>query len=195
MPESQTNPVSRPAIAAIVHPGDDHADALLHALVPRLRGRGWRVRGLIQALRAPGQDPKQMSLVDLDDERSRYLISQPLGPSACGSCNLDAGGVVAASAVLRRVLDEGAELVIANRFGTLEAGGSGLASEMLALMAAPIPLLTVVKPAYLEAWRAFTGGEATELAPSMEALEAWCATLGPVAPRPGGTAVDAGTNA
>lgn len=168
---------SAPTMAAIVHTEDDPADALLRELAQRLRARGWRVRGLVQAPRAPGQGPKQMALIDLDDARNRYSISQPLGPSACGSCNLDPAGVAAASAVLRRVLAEGADLAIANRFGTLESTGGGLAGEMLALMAAPIPLLTVVKPPYLDAWRAFTGGLAAELPPRPDALEAWCATL------------------
>lgn len=176
MPSSDTPrhaPPSRP-IAAVVHADDGGVDTLLADFAADLRQAGWRVRGLVQPPREPGRE-KQMVLVDLDT-RVRYDISQPLGPGACG-CSLDPAGVAAASAVLRRALAEGADLVLANRFGTLEAGGNGLAAEMLALMIEPVPLLTVVNRRYLAAWRAFTGGMGVELPPRPEALRAWFADL------------------
>lgn len=158
-------------MAAVVHGDGEDTDALLIRFATDLRAAGWRVRGLVQPPRAPGQE-KQMLLLDLDDADARYDISQPLGPGACG-CSLDPAGVAAASAVLRRALAEGADLVLANRFGTLEASGRGLAAEMLALMAEPVPLLTVLNPRYLDAWRDFTGGIGAELPPRIEALQAW----------------------
>lgn len=162
------SPVPAPTIAAIIHADDTPVDALLGQLADELRQAGWRVRGLVQPPRTPEQK-KQMVLLDVEPPHTRYDISQPLGPGACG-CSLDPAGVAAASAVLRRALEQGADLVLANRFGTLEATGSGLASEMLALMAESIPLLTVVNRRYLEAWRDFTGGAGVELPPRMEAL-------------------------
>jgi hypothetical protein len=75
--------------------------------------------------------------------------------------------------VLRRALQEPAELAIANRFGTLESEGGGMADELLALMMAGIPLLTAVKLPYLPAWREFTGGLSAELPAEADALERW----------------------
>ncbi|MGV8960674.1 MAG: DUF2478 domain-containing protein [Stenotrophomonas sp.] len=161
-----------PAIAAIVHDTAAGADAVLAAFALRLRDAGWRVRGLVQLPREGQSDGKRMTLVDLDDAARHFPISQDLGPGARGCC-LDPAGVSAASGVLRRVLGEGADLAIANRFGTLEASGQGLAAEMLALMAAQIPLLTVVNARYLQDWRAFTGHSGVELEPDDPALQAW----------------------
>ncbi len=163
-------PPSAP-MAAVVHGEGDDADALLIHFAAESRAAGWRVRGLVQPPRAPDRR-KQMILLDLDDENARYDISQPLGPGACGCC-LDPAGVAAASAVLRRALVQGADLVLANRFGTLEAAGGGLAAEMLMLMVEQVPLLTVLNPRYLDAWRDFTGGAGAELPARIEALQAW----------------------
>ncbi len=113
-----------------------------------------------------------MVLGDVADPTSRYPISQALGPAACG-CNLDPRGIADASEVLRRAVREPAELALANRFGTLEAQGRGMADELLALMLAGIPLLIVVNTRYLAEWRDFTGGQALELPPNAAALQHW----------------------
>ena len=60
--------------------------------------------------------------------------------------------------MLRRIAGEGADLAIFNRFAAMEAGGDGLAAEMLEVMSGDIPVLTVVPPKHLAAWRHFTGG-------------------------------------
>jgi len=46
--------------------------------------------------------------------------------------------------VLRRALEARADLIVVNRFGSMEREGRGLAQEMLAAMAERIPVLTVV---------------------------------------------------
>lgn len=165
-------------VAAIVSAVNGSANGLLTDFARTLRASGWRVKGLVQdSTFDVGTHQRQMALVDLDDGR-RFSISQNLGPGS-RSCCIDPGGVSAASAALRRALTEGADLVIANRFGELEAGGSGLASEMLALMADGIPLLTVVGNRYLENWRRFTGNAADELPAHVEALANWFGNLYP----------------
>ncbi|MCW4454862.1 DUF2478 domain-containing protein [Flavobacterium sp. MXW15] len=164
-------------IAAIVHDAPGGADAVLADFALRLRQAGWRVRGLVQLPRDNRLEGKRMTLVDLDDDGRHFRISQDLGSGARGCC-LDPAGVSAASGVLRQVLAEGADLAVANRFGTLEASGQGLADEMLSLMAAGIPLLTVVNDRYLQEWRAFTGHAGVELEPRSEALQAWFDGLG-----------------
>jgi nucleoside-triphosphatase THEP1 len=170
------NAIEHPAVAAIVHSAHGSADRLLLDFAHHLRERGLRVRGLVQdnVVHDNGCG-RQMILVDLEDGK-RFLISQDLGPGSVACC-VDPGGVAAASVALRRGLTEHADLVIANRFGELEAGNSGLAAEMLALMAGGIPLLTVVSDRYLDDWRRFSGNAATELPPQREALQAWFDSL------------------
>ncbi|WP_416057380.1 DUF2478 domain-containing protein [Stenotrophomonas maltophilia] len=161
-----------PRIAAIVHDHSGEPDGLLAAFAARQLAAGVRVRGLVHLPHEPTANGKRMALMDVTDPGSRYPISQALGRASCG-CNLDPGGIADASVVLRRALQEPAGLAIANRFGTLESEGGGMASELLALMMADIPLLTAVKLPYLDAWRAFTGGMAVELAADDAALQAW----------------------
>lgn len=162
------------AIAAIVHDSNSEPDALLAAFAAQQLAAGHRVRGLVHLPHEPTANGKRMVLMDVNDPLSRYPISQALGPAACG-CNLDPRGIADASGVLRRALQEPAELAIANRFGTLESTGQGMTDELLALMMAGIPLLTAVKPAYLEAWREFTGGMAVELSADEATLQQWWA--------------------
>lgn len=168
--------VDNTPFAAIVHSGTAEVDLLLAGFVTSLKERGWRVRGLVQSnSECIEACARSMVLWDVDDGE-RFPISQNLGAGSV-SCCVDAGGVAAACVVLRRALAEGADLVVVNRFGGLEASGGGFAAEMLALMAEGIPLLTIVADKHLEAWQHFSGGTAHLLSPRAEALEAWFAGL------------------
>ncbi len=164
--------------AAVIVRAEEHdsADEMLAEFAIYLRGCGWQVQGVVQTNTLGHDDcAREMFLVDLEDG-NRFLISQNLGPGSI-SCSIDPVGVAAASVALRRGLAVGADLVIANRFGGLEACGGGFAAEMLALMADGVPLLTVVSQRHLNDWRRFTGHAATELLPRRDALEAWFADL------------------
>lgn len=173
-----------PPIAAVIHTSHGIADDVLAIFAHGLRTRGWRVRGLLQQApeAASAWSPlgdhcclKQARLVDLDEGRS-FPLFQDLG-SGSTSCRVDAAGVAEASAVLRRALAEGADLVVTNRFGALEAAGGGFAAEMLALMSEGVPLLTTVEGKYLAHWLNFTGGGAVELPPRLDVLDAWFSGL------------------
>ena len=157
-------------IAAVVQRDEGGADDLVADFARSLIERGWRVRGLVQELR-PARHGCAFALVDLDNG-DRYPISQELGTGAT-ACSLDPAGIAEASAVLRRIADEGAELAVFNCFGGLEAGGEGFRAEMLAVMSRDIPSLCIVPERYLAAWRQFTGEQAAELEARREALEAW----------------------
>lgn len=160
-------------LAAIVHDEPGVANQLLCDFAARIRARGWRVRGVVQ-------DPQvvkravcyhHMELVDIE-RGDRYVISQDLG-SGSAACCLDPAGVTAASVVLRRALDERPDLIIANRFGVLEAEGSGFVHEIAAIVLAGVPLVTAVARRHLPAWQGFTGHCAQALPPHAEALEDW----------------------
>jgi hypothetical protein len=162
--------MSKVSAAAIVCAERYVGDALLADFAFTQRRRGWKLRGLIQQYR--GTHPKEAArLVDLDSGVC-FPLFQNLGPGS-ESCCIDTNSLAAASAVLRRALHDGTDLVIANRFGGLEAAGEGFAAEMLALMSEGIALVTVVGLSYLGAWRQFTGGAGVELVPHLDALEAW----------------------
>ena len=163
-----------PLVAAIVHSEHGTADGLLADFAFGLRERGWRVHGLVQQEK-DGRGKAATMLVDLDSGQC-FALFQRLGPGS-GSCSLDSTSVTASSVVLRRALEQRPDLAVANRFGALEASGAGLATEMLALAAAGIPLLTVVSDEYLPRWRSVIGHCGAELPPEMQALQNWFARV------------------
>lgn len=160
-----------PRAAALLDDGTLDIDALLAQLAAEQHRRGRRVRGLVMTHPDEYEGcARPMVLVDIDSGR-QYLVSQNLG-SGSTACRADAQGFARASRVLRDALAQAPELVISNRFGGLEAEGGGFADEMLALMAAGIPLLTVVGSQYRDAWRAYSGG-APLLPADAAAATAW----------------------
>ena len=158
--------------AAIVHAPNESVDDVLSSFVQELADDGVRVQGLLQKLRcgAPGGSCS-VDLVDITT-RETYPIFQELGKGST-ACRLDPAGVVASSIVLRRALEARADLIVVNRFGSMEREGRGLAQEMLAAMAERIPVLTVVHERYAADWESFTGGLAARLPASRDALRAW----------------------
>ena len=166
--------------AAIVNDGSCDVDALLADVVRLQVGQGLRVRGLVLSRDAVAPGCQAAMVLQDIDTAEQYLVSQPLGGGS-KSCRGDPQGFARASQVLRRALDEEPDLIVSNRFGGLEATGGGLRAELLELMSRGVPLLTVVAPRYLEAWRDFAG-TSTELPPDRAAIDAWLETV--VGPRP-----------
>lgn len=158
-------------LAALHDDGTGNVHALLRALVAEWRAQGQNVQGLITRPGPPGAAcSADMVLVDVATGEE-YLISQNLGKDAQG-CRADPAGFAQASQVLRRAADQKAALAISNRFGKLESLGEGFADELMALLSAGVPVLTVVSAQHREAWETFTGG-APVLAAQAEAVQAW----------------------
>ncbi len=171
--------------AAVVYAPDQNVDDVLARFSDDLKGRGIAVRGILQR-KTPNPDGghPRMELIDIETGEI-YCISQQLGRAAA-ACHLDQMGLTAASAVLRQAVAARPALIITNRFGEQEATGRGFADEMLTAMADGIPVLTAVPDRWQEEWRTFTGGAATCLAPSLEAVHRWFdAVAGAAAPRNG----------
>ena len=160
----------QPAIAAVVRRDNGGVDDLVAGFALSLINRGWWVRGLVQEIH-DGIHDGVFSLVDLGNGES-YPITQNLGKLS-SACRLDPAGIAAASGVMQRIADEGADLAIFNRFSGLEAEGEGFSAEMLSIMSREIPTLTIVPERHPAAWRRFTGGLAVELEDSRSELESW----------------------
>ena len=161
-----------PAAAAIHHDGSGDLDEMLLAFARAQSSAGRRVRGLLMAPRDRAQAcAAAMVLVDIatGDE---YVVSQPLG-SGSTACRADPHAFARASRVLRDALASEPDLVICDRFGSLEAENGGFRAELLALMEQGIPVLTAVAPLHIQAWQRFSGG-----APVLPARpEVWAAWL------------------
>ncbi|MBN8486668.1 MAG: DUF2478 domain-containing protein [Burkholderiales bacterium] len=144
-------------IAALRHDGSLDMDTLLAQAAARAQTAGLRVRGLVMTWPDGAAACGAMVLKDVQTGES-FLVSQDLGPGATG-CRVDTQGFARASVVLRRALDEQPlpDLVVINRFGGLEAEGEGLAEELMALVAAEVPVLTAVADKHAQAWARFSG--------------------------------------
>lgn len=157
-------------VAAVVHPKGSGVDRLLEAFATDLMRNGIKVRGLIQRNHGIGCQAR-MELMDLDSG-DVFKISQNLGPGSV-ACRLNPDGIASASIAFRKALDKPTDLLIANRFGSMELKGRGLADEMLAAMCADIPLITSVTTPYLDGWRRFTGRIGDELVPESSSIVNW----------------------
>lgn len=161
-----------PLAAAIVDDGGTTAmDGFLTQLVRHQQALGRRVQGCV--MHRPGRTEgcaATMWLVDVHTGE-QYLVSQPMGSGSKG-CRADPQGFARASRIFRTALTASPDLVVCNRFGDLEAGGTGFRAELLEILALGLPLLTTVAERNIEAWRAFTGG-APVLPPEPAAVHAW----------------------
>ena len=99
-----------------------------------------------------------MDLTSIGSKRV-FRISQPLGRGSHG-CRLHPGALAECSAFLGSELDAGADLLILNRFGKGESEGRGFRDLICKAISMGVPVLTTVRPAYIDAWRVF-GADAT----------------------------------
>jgi Protein of unknown function (DUF2478) len=103
---------------------------------------------------------------------ARFSIFHDLGPGTA-MCHLDGIGALAAAAAVQSDISAGCDLVLLNKFGKLEAAGSGLLSAFRAAITTGLPLLTSVSPAHDEAWRRFVDREFAILAADPAAIDRW----------------------
>lgn len=168
-------PASPPPLrpGAVIHgPGSQGVDTLLDGFAAELKRRGFRVGGLVQRNRGPGDDCAElMELVDVATGRA-YDITQRLGRES-QSCRVDPTGVAEASQAIRQAVADKVDLLVVNKFAGLESQGDGLSDEMLAAIAEGIPVLTSVGSRYLNEWQTATGGFCDLLSPTAESLWRW----------------------
>ncbi|TQV76104.1 DUF2478 domain-containing protein [Denitrobaculum tricleocarpae] len=153
----------------------DHGDvdALLNEVGQTLCGQGKRVQG---ALQTRGLDNGECHCADMDlqiigSDRS-YRISQSLGPQSRG-CRLNSGALAECAAYLEQNLSSDVDLLILNRFGRGESEGKGFRDLIGAAIASDVPVLTALRPAYVEAWAAFGAEMACELPTERSAVLDW----------------------
>jgi uncharacterized protein len=162
-----------PTLAAVRYEAGFDINRLILEVVTDLQARGFLIGGVLQELEAGG-DPSCLRLKVVDVRtRKAASITQERGRDAQG-CKLDPSGLADISHCITDAIDAGVDLIVINKFGRAESEGSGLVSGIADAVAADIPLLTTVREPYLDAWRSFHGGLATELAPLKPAIIAWC---------------------
>lgn len=161
------------SIAAIVYKPTDHIEPILLQAARHMQSLGYRLGGVLQHDQACiADDPCAMELEDLFTAE-RFALSQDLG-SGSEACRLDPAALAHASSAVQQAIEQGAQLLLFNKFGAQEAGGEGLRDEMALAVVAGRPILTAVGERFMEEWERFTGGEWTRLNPDLAEVRAWC---------------------
>ena len=159
-----------PAIAGVLCPEGQGADAAVAAVAAALRARGLRPVGHVQ--RVASGAGRDVTLVEDVATGLRQPITQDLGAHATG-CALDPAALAEVAGALLVTLEAGADLLIVNRFGKSEAEGDGLRSVIEAAVVSGVPVLAMLRDDYAPDWSAFTGGAAVALPAETGAILAW----------------------
>lgn len=163
-------------LAAIEIQEGQPSSTVLDVVAQALRAKGIIVAGYLQRnLSKQGGSISDTALEDIETGE-QFGIMQALGASAT-SCRLDTGALadIAARALTR--LERPADILILNRFGKAEADGHGLRAALEMAIDRDIPVLTLVEPAYLQAWRDYVGDMAASLPPVAADAIAWYRSL------------------
>lgn len=150
--------------------GQGDADRILAALADRLAPE-MRLAGAVQSNLGPGGDCHCDMDLRLLGQPEVVRISQDLG-SGAASCRLDAEGLERAAAAVEARIARGADLVIVSKFGKQEALGRGFRSTIAVALEHDLPVLLSVPQDHRDAFLAFAGDLAQEVAP--DALADWC---------------------
>jgi Protein of unknown function (DUF2478) len=172
-------------LAAVVYGADDDPDRLISGFAADLRRAGCRPVGVVQLGRSCQSDHPRLGVTLLPDGEvvGLALDDEP----ASGGCRLDRDRLASLSMRLAAAIDDGADLVIINRFGRSEAEGEGLIDLIPQALDADIPVLIAVPEQRFADWIKFSEGMNVRLACRRDALDRWWRTVAGV-PRNSGTA-------
>jgi hypothetical protein len=156
-------------LAALVYEAGQDSDAILREFAADLNARGRRAVGLVQLGRHCMDVPNMSAMLVHSGEELPLL--QNLGACATG-CRLDVGRLLDAGSRVARALEDGADIVIINRFGRQEREGKGLAYLIERALSADIPMVIAVPAHRFADWIRFAGGMSVKLRCDRDALDA-----------------------
>ncbi len=152
-------------------------DGFLNEIAISLAALGLRVRG---ALQTRGAVAGECHCADMDlttiGSNQTFRISQALGNGSHG-CRLHPGALAECSLFIEQELEAGTDLLILNRFGRGESEGRGFRDLIGKAMMLNVPVLTAVRPTYVEGWAAFGAGLACDLPMEHDAVLIWFTAL------------------
>ncbi len=157
---------SKFAPISAIHSSDGAAiDQVLQATTSKLVDGGYIIRGFLQGKSAELQGCCSGVELQSISDGLRFPVMQALGKGARG-CRLDPGALTEAADFLIGRLEEGADMLILNRFGKGESLGGGMRSAIEYAFSEGIPVVIGVRDEYLQAFREFTGREHQEFSPT-----------------------------
>jgi len=157
-------------LAALVYEPDQDPDRLLREFASDLNAGGYRAVGLVQLGHHCVDAPKLSAMLVHTGEE--LPLFQNLGACASG-CRLDVGQLLEAGTQVASAIDQGADLVIVNRFGRQERDGKGLSYLVERALSADIPVVIAVPSHRFADWIRFADGMSVKLRCHRPALDAW----------------------
>jgi hypothetical protein len=161
-------------LAALVYERDQDPDEVLRDFASDLNARGYRAVGLVQTGHHCVDAPRLSAMLVHSGEELQLF--QNLGAGATG-CRLDVGQLLGAGARVAGAIDEGADLVIVNRFGRQECEGKGLSFLVERALSADIPVVIAVPIHRFGDWIKFADGMSVRLRCDRKALDTWWAAV------------------
>jgi hypothetical protein len=175
-------------LAALVYNGEQDPDGVLRAFAAELRDRGYRAVGLLQVGHHCVDAPNlSATLIHTGEELQLFqdlrscaardnggaVAPRDNGKAVARGCRLDVGQLLNAGAQMASAIDQGADLVIVNRFGRQEREGKGLAYLIERALSADIPVVIAVPSHRFADWIKFADGMSVKLPCDLDSLHGW----------------------
>jgi hypothetical protein len=173
-------------LAAVVYGADDDPDRLISGFAADLRRSGRRPVGAVQLGRNCRAENPRLGVEVLPDGEVVRLAPHETVDAA--GCRLDPDRLAGLACRLAAAIEDGADLVVINRFGRSEAEGKGLIDLIPQALAADIPVLIAVPEQRFAAWIRFSEGMNVRLACRRDALDRWWLSVTGLARRRSGAA-------
>ena len=157
-------------LAALVYERHQDPDRILREFAADLNRRGYRAVGLVQLGHHCTDAPKLSAMLIHTGEELQLF--RDLGACATG-CRLDVGQLLDAGSQVASAIDQGADLLIVNRFGRQEREGKGLSYLVEHALSADIPVVIAVPSHRFADWIKFADGMSVKLRCEREALDGW----------------------
>jgi len=171
--------MSNPPIAGVVYERGAPIRDVMKAFVHDLKSTGVNVHGILQEVPKeldPATAGCGVDAIDVKTGEHVALVRPTQYELDNKICSLDLSRLAEASMILRRALDEHADIVVVEKFGKHEKDGGGLSADLLAIMAEGIPTVISVPMDEQAAWETFSGGLGVILNCDLDQLKTWWST-------------------
>ncbi len=170
MNTEKSNLLPKIHLAAISSPHAHNVDAILNQVLQSLLEEGWKIDGVLQRQVSEAGCGLQLERIR---DGGLHRVTQNLG-SGSVSCNVDTNAMDTVSMQLLTDLDNDLDLLVLNRFGKRESTGGGFCHVIEKAIELKVPVLTIVKDAWLASWHTYGEELVTVLPAQSEDIATWC---------------------
>jgi hypothetical protein len=156
-------------LAALVYTENQDPDETLREFASDLKETGYRAVGIVQLGRHYPDASLSATLVPSGEQFRLYQESNAYS----SGCRLNVGQLKCVGERIAKTLDDGADILIVNRFGRQEREGKGLAHLIAHALGSDIPVVIAVPSHHFSDWITFAGGMTVKLHCNRESLDAW----------------------